>query len=202
VKLYYSPNSPYARKCLVVAYELGLRERIETIGANATPTKMDPDVAAKNPLGKVPTLILDDGTPIYDSPVIAEYLNALAGGDLLPREGPARWNALIEQALADGMLDAAILARFESVLRPENMRWNDWTSGQMAKVVGGFDELERRAGAFRDRVDIGTIAIACALGYIDLRFGYLEWRKGRQNAAAWFEKFAARESMLKTRPPG
>ena len=202
MKLFYSPNSPYARKCLVVAYELGLRDRIETIAANATPTKMDPDVAAKNPLGKVPTLVLDDGTPVYDSPVIAEYLNALAGGSLLPPEGPARWNALIEQALADGMLDAAILARFETVLRPENMRWNDWTSGQVAKVVGGFDELEGRARGFGDRVDIGTISVACALGYIDLRFGHLEWRKGRPNAAAWFEKFAARESMTKTRPPG
>src|SRR5215472_6939242 len=93
VKLYYSPNSPYARKCLVVAHELGLRERIETVGANATPTKMDPDIAAKNPLGKVPTLVLDDGTAIYDSPVIAEYLNALAGGDIVPPAGPARWNA-------------------------------------------------------------------------------------------------------------
>lgn len=202
MKLYYSPNSPYARKCLVVAYELGLRERIETAPSNATPTKMDPDVAAKNPLGKVPTLILDDGTPIYDSPVIAEYLNALSGGDIVPREGPSRWNALIEQALGDGMIDAAILARFESVLRPENMRWNDWTSGQVAKVVGGLDDTERRASAFRDRIDIGTIALACALGYIDLRFGHLEWRKGRPAAAAWFEKFAARESMVKTRPPG
>jgi glutathione S-transferase len=202
VKLFYSPNSPYARKCLVAAFELGLRERIETIASNATPTKMDPDIAAKNPLGKVPTLILDDGTAMYDSPVIAEYFNALAGGDLVPGDGTARWNVLTEQALADGMIDAAVLARFETVLRPENLRWNDWTSGQVAKVVGGLDELERRSARFGDRIDLGTIAFGCAIGYVDLRFGHLEWRKTRPRAAAWFEQFGARESMVKTRPAG
>lgn len=202
MKLFYSANSPYVRKCLVVAHEVGLRERIETLPANASPTKRDPAISAKNPLSKVPTLIADDGTAIYDSPVIAEYLNDLGGGNLIPANGPARWNALVEQALADGMLDAAILARYENFMRPENLRWNDWTSGQVDKVVGGLDELERRARSFGARVDLGTIALACALGYIDFRYGHLEWRKTRSNAAAWFEKFGERESMVKTRPPG
>lgn len=202
MKLFYSPNSPYARKCLVVAYELGLRERIETVAANAIPTKRDPAIAASNPLSKVPTLIADDSTVLYDSAVIAEYLNALGGGKLLPRDGPARWNVLVEQALADGVLDAALLARYETALRPEALRWTDWTNGQLEKVAGGLDELERRAARFGDRVDLGTIAFACALGYIDLRWGSLEWRKGRPSAAAWYERFAARDSMVKTRPPG
>jgi glutathione S-transferase len=202
VKLFYSPNSPYARKCLVVAHELGLRERVETVAVNATPTRRDPSIAASNPLSKVPTLIADDGTILYDSPVIAEYLNALGGGRLIPRDGPARWNVLVEQALADGMLDAAILARYETALRPENLRWSDWTNGQLEKLVGGLDELERRAPHFGDRVDVGTIALGCVLGYLDLRFGALDWRKGRPGAAAWYDKFAARESMVKTRPPG
>jgi len=202
MKLFYSPNSPYARKCLVVAHELGLRERIETLAANATPTRRDPDVAANNPLSKVPTLIADDGTVLYDSPVVAEYLNALGGGKLIPRDGPARWNVLVEQALADGMLDAAILARYETALRPESLRWSDWRKGQLDKVAAGLDELERRAARFGERVDLGTIALACMLGYIDLRFASLDWRKGRPNAAAWYDKFAARESMVKTRPPG
>ena len=202
MKLFYSPNSPYARKCLVAAYELGLRERIETVAANAMPTKRDPAIAANNPLSKVPTLIADDGTVLYDSPVIAEYLDTLAGGKLIPRDGPARWTVLVEQALADGILDAALLARYETALRPEALRWSDWTNGQLEKVVGGLDELERRAARFGDRVDLGTIALACALGYIDLRWGSLEWRKSRPTAAAWYERFAARDSMVKTRPPG
>lgn len=202
MKLFYSPNSPYARKCLVAAHELGLRERIEILPANAAPTKRDPDLAASNPLSKVPTLIADDGTALYDSPVIAEYLDALGGHKLIPRDGPARWNVLVEQALADGILDAALLARYETALRPENLRWGDWTSGQLEKVTGGLDELDRRAARFGDRVDLGTIACGCALGYIDLRWGALEWRKTRRNAATWFDKFGARESMVKTRPPG
>ena len=202
MKLFYSPNSPYARKCLVAAYELGLRERIETVAANAMPTKRDPAIAANNPLSKVPTLIADDGTVLYDSPVIAEYLDTLAGGKLIPRDGPARWTVLVEQALADGILDAALLARYETALRPEALRWSDWTNGQLEKVAGGLDELERRAARFVDRVDLGTIAFACALGYIDFRWGSLEWRKSRPAAGAWYERFAARDSMVKTRPPG
>ncbi|HUH93211.1 MAG TPA: glutathione S-transferase N-terminal domain-containing protein [Casimicrobiaceae bacterium] len=202
MKLFYSPNSPYARKCLVAAYELGLRERIETVAANAMPTKRDPAIAANNPLSKVPTLIADDGTVLYDSPVIAEYLDSLGGGRLIPRDGPARWNVLVEQALADGVLDAALLARYETALRPEPLRWSDWTSGQLEKVVGGLDEFERRAAHFADRVDLGTIAFACALGYIDFRWSSLDWRKSRPAAAAWYERFAARDSMVKTRPPG
>jgi glutathione S-transferase len=202
VKLFYSPNSPYARKCLVAAHELGLRERVETVTANATPVKRDPDLTASNPLGKVPTLVADDGTVLYDSPVIVEYFDALGGGKLIPKSGAARWSVLLEQALADGMLDAAILARYETALRPESLRWSDWTAGQLDKVTAGLDELERRAARFGDRVDLGTIAFGCVVGYLDLRFGSLEWRKGRPHTAAWFEKFGARESMVSTRPPG
>jgi glutathione S-transferase len=201
VKLFYSANSPYVRKCLVVAHEVGLRERIETIDADANPIRRNAEIAAKNPLGKVPTLIADDGTAVYDSPVIAEYLNALGAGNLIPRDGPARWNVLTEQALADGMLDAAVLARYEVALRPENLRWNDWIKGQQDKIVLGLDELERRAAGFVDRVDLGTISFACMLGYIDFRFAHLGWRNGRPKTAAWLEKFAKRESMVKTPPP-
>jgi glutathione S-transferase len=201
VKLLYSANSPYVRKCLVVASEVGLRERIETVDADANPTRRNPEIAAKNPLGKVPTLVTDDGTAIYDSPVIVEYLNALGGGSLIPRDGPARWNVLVEQALADGMLDAAVLARYEMALRPESFRWKEWIAGQEDKITLGLDELERRAARFGDRVDLGTIAFACMLGYIDFRFAHLAWRASRPKAAAWLEKFAKRESMVKAPPP-
>jgi glutathione S-transferase len=201
VKLLYSVNSPYVRKCLVVAHEVGLRERIETVDADANPTRRNPAITAKNPLGKLPTLITDDGTAIYDSPVIAEYLNALGGGNLIPREGPARWNVLVEQALADGMLDAAVLARYEMALRPESFRWKEWIAGQEDKIALGLDELERRAAHFGDRVDIGKIAFACMLCYIDFRFAHLNWRSTRPKAAAWLEKFAKRESMVKAPAP-
>lgn len=201
MKLLYSANSPYVRKCLVVAHEVGLRERIETVDADANPTRRNPEITAKNPLGKVPTLIIDDGTAIYDSPVIVEYLNALGGGSLLPRDGPARWNVLIEQALADGMLDAAVLARYEMALRPESLRWKEWIAGQEDKIVSGLDELERRAARFADRVDLGTIAFACMLGYIDFRFAHLNWRASRPKATAWAEKFSKRESMIKAPRP-
>lgn len=201
MKLLYSANSPYVRKCLLVACEVGLRERIETLDADANPIKRNPEIAAKNPLGKLPTLIADDGTAIYDSPVIAEYLNELGGGNLIPRDGPARWTVLIEQALADGMLDAAVLARYERALRPESLRWNDWIAGQERKITDGLDELERRAAHFGDRVDLGTISFACMLGYIDFRFAHLDWRSGRPKAAAWLATFAKRESMVKTPAP-
>lgn len=201
MKLLYSANSPYVRKCLVVACEVGVRARIELVDADANPTRRNPEIAAKNPLGKLPTLITDDGTAIYDSPVIAEYLNALGKGNLIPREGPARWSVLTEQALADGMLDAAILARYERALRPESLRWKEWLAGQEDKIVLGLDELERRAARLGDRVDLGTIAFACMLGYIDFRFAHLDWRRGRPEAAAWIEKFSKRESMIKAPPP-
>ena len=201
MKLFYSATSPFVRKCLVAAHELGLRDQIELLPANAHPINRDRTIVAQNPLGQVPTLIADDGKVLYDSRVIFEYLNALAGGELVPDEGEERWKVLTEQALADGILDAAILARYETALRPENLRWKEWTAGQVDKITCGLDELEKRAADFGDRVDLGTIAFACALGYLDFRFQHLDWRKGRPNAAAWFEWFGGRESMATTRPP-
>lgn len=201
MKLFYSATSPYVRKCLVAAHELGLRERIEFLPANANPINRDRTIVAHNPLGKVPTLIRDDGTVLYDSRVIVEYLNTLGNGKLIPPEGAARWSVLVEQSLADGMLDAALLARYETAVRPENLRWSDWTAGQLEKVTSGLVELEKRAAKFDSRVDLGTIAFGCALGYLDFRFQSIGWRNGRPNATAWFEQFGARKSMAETRPP-
>jgi glutathione S-transferase len=201
VKLFYSPTSPFVRKCLVAARELGLREKIEFLPANANPINRDRTIIPHNPLGQVPTLLLDDGTALYDSRVIVEYLNDLADGDLLSRTGPERWRILVEHSLADGILGAALLARYETAVRPENLRWNDWTAGQLDKITTGLDALENRAAGFGDRVDLGTIAFGCALGYLDFRFPHLEWRNGRPNTAAWFEWFGGRDSMVETRPP-
>ncbi len=118
MKLYYSATSPYVRKCLVSAHELGLRERIELLPAAPHPVNRDRALIVCNPLGKVPTLVTDDGTVLYDSHVICEYLNALGDGRLLP-EASARWPVYRDQALADGLLDAAVLVRYETFARPE-----------------------------------------------------------------------------------
>ena len=201
MKLFYAAASPYVRKCLVTAFELGLSDRIERLPAAANPVDRDRTIVAKNPLGKIPTLITDDGAVLYDSRVICEYLIDLADGSLLPARGPARWRALVEQSLADGISDAALLARYETAMRPEALRWDAWTAGQLEKVTSGLDEIEARAGDFGDRVDLGTIAIACALGYLDLRFQSLAWRDTRPNTAAWFQWFDGRDAMAATRPP-
>ncbi len=176
MKLYYSATSPFVRKCLVSAHELGLRERIELQPAAPHPVNRDRALVVCNPLGKVPTLVTDDGAVLYDSRVICEYLNALGDGHLIPAEPAARWSILRDEALADGMLEAAVLVRYETFARPESLRWKDWIDGQMDKVTCGLTEIEKRAGAFNQRIDLGTIAIGCALGYLDFRFAALGWR--------------------------
>jgi len=200
LKIYYSVTSPFVRKCLVAAHELDLRDRIELVDANAHPVTRDRGLVALNPLGQVPTLVADDGAVLYDSRVIVEYLNALVDGDLLPDDPDARWGVLVEQALADGITDAALLTRYEVAARPEALRWGEWIEGQLDKVACGLADLERRASSFGDRVDVGTISFACSLGYLDFRFASLAWRDRHPNAAAWYEWFAGRESMVATRP--
>lgn len=200
MKIHYSVTSPFVRKCLVAAHELGLRDRIELVDASAHPVTRDRGLVALNPLGQVPTLVTDDGAVLYDSRVIVEYLNALADGDLVPEDPDARWGVLVEQALADGITDAALLTRYEVAARPEALRWGEWIEGQLDKVACGLADLERRASSFGDRVDVGTISFACSLGYLDFRFASLAWRERHPNAAAWYEWFAGRESMVATRP--
>jgi len=201
MKLFYAAPSPFVRKCLVAAHELGLRERIELVPASPHPVNRSAAIIAHNPLGKIPTLIDDDGTVLYDSRVICEYLNAQGDGHLIPAAGPARWQALVEQSLGDGIMDAAVLARYETAARPESLRWKDWTAGQLDKVSCGLAEIERLAQGFAQRIDVGTIAIGCALGYLDLRYASLAWRDQYSATAVWFAGFGERHSMVATRPP-
>jgi glutathione S-transferase len=200
MKIFYAAASPFVRKCLVVAHELGLRERVELVPATAHPINRSDAIVTHNPLGKIPTLLLDDGTVLYDSPVICEYLNALGNGALIPSAGPERWGVLVDQALADGIMDAAVLVRYEQVVRPETLRWPEWITGQLQKVRSGLAAIERQAATLGDRVDLGTIAIGCALGYLDLRFDALGWREQHPATAAWLERFSTRDSMKSTRP--
>ena len=157
MKIFYSPASPFVRKCMVVAHELGIADRIEKLPSAAGPVKRDATILPKNPLGQVPTFLCDDGQVLFDSRVICEYLNATQSGALFPAEGAERWARLTELALADGMTAAALLARYETMLRPEALRWNEWTEGQLAKVRTGVEWLETASPSFGERVDIGTI---------------------------------------------
>ena len=200
MKLFYSGASPYVRKCMVVAHELGLAARIEHLPAAAHPVNRDQNIVRNNPLGKVPTLLTDDGTVLYDSRVICEFLNELGGGKLFPAGGAQRWQVLTEQSLGDGILDAALLARYEGAMRPEPLRWADWTTGQLDKIHCGLAAIDAKADSLGDRVDIGTITMGCVLGYLDLRFDHLGWRQQHAKAAAWFARFNARAAMQATLP--
>lgn len=199
MKLHYNPASPYVRKVRVLALETGLMGDIELAKVTLTPTGPDADVCADNPIGKIPTLSRDDGSAIYDSRVICEYLDSRHGGTpMFPEAGEARWTAVRLQALADGILDAAVGTRYETFLRPEALRWSHWVDAQMAKIRRSLDALENES--FGERVDIGTISVACALGYLDFRYPDEGWRDARPNLAKWFEKFSQRPSMSETRP--
>jgi glutathione S-transferase len=202
MKLRYSPTSPYVRKVMVVALETGLAERIERLPTSVAPTKPNDEVARENPLVKVPALTTDDGLVLYDSPVICEYLDTLHDGPkLFPAPGRARWVALRQQALGDGILDAAILGRYE-ITRPQQYQWPDWLDAQMRKVRNALAalEMECESGDLGGALTIGQVTVACALGYLDFRYASEEWRSRSRRLAGWFAGFAERKSFALTAP--
>ncbi len=202
MKLYYSPTSPYVRKVIVLALETGLNDKIERLATPTTPVDQNPEVAKANPVAKVPTLVTADGLHLFDSRVICEYLDTLHDKPkFFPAAGAARWNALRQQALGDGLLDAALLARYEGFLRPEDKRWAAWSEGQMKKVHGALAEIDAIANGLGDRVDIGTVTLACALGYMDFRYAGIGWRQQYQKAASFADRLFARPSFQATVPP-
>jgi glutathione S-transferase len=199
MKLRHAAASPFVRKVMVAAHELALAGRIELVPTNVTPIRTNETLAPENPLMKVPSLVTDDRQVLYDSPVICEYLDSLAGGGMLfPAAGIERWTALRRQALADGILDALILCRYES-LRPEDKRWSGWTDGQIAKAHEGLAAAENeQLSGFST---IGHIAIACMLGYLDFRFPEDGWRRRHPKLERWLAGVEERPSMRLTRPP-
>jgi glutathione S-transferase len=201
MRLLYSAASPFARKARVTALELGLADKIELVPIATTPIKPDPKLEAVNPIRKIPALVLDDGTALFESLAVCEYLDAEHGGNrLLPASGPGRWKERRIEALATGITDAAVLVVLETRLRPEANRWPDWIDAQLLKVNSGLDMLEAEAPDFGDGTSIGRIAVGCALGYLGFRFPDLDWRTGRPALAAWFDTFDARPAMAETRP--
>jgi len=204
MKLFHSPASPYVRMVMAVALETGQDAKIELLPSAAGPVKRDQTLLPHNPAGKVPTAILDDGTALYDSRVICEYLDAQHPGErLFPAEGPQRWKTLTLFALSQALLDAALLARYEVALRPTEKRWDDWLSGQLAKIDSSVAELEARwVDHLQTTFDIGTLGVACALGYLDFRFGDRDWRAAAPRLAAWYAAASHRPSLSATRPAG
>lgn len=202
MKLFYSPASPFARKVIMAAYELGLADQIILQVAAASPVSPNIVLAASNPLGKIPTLLLDDGRAIYDSGVIVGYLDSLSEKSLTPKVGAVRWAVLTEHAAADGLMEAALLARYEMALRPEQYRWNEWVQGQMGKIrraLDMFDAAERRAGEDLTLADIG---VACGLGYLDFRFPEEDWRSTRPRLKAFHTAISSRPSFVLSDPNG
>ncbi|MCX8500723.1 MAG: glutathione S-transferase [Alphaproteobacteria bacterium] len=201
MKLFYSPTSPYVRKVSVIAELTGMAAKIERVVPDFSPIKIAPELMAKNPLGKIPVLVLDDGLVLYDSTVICQYLDDLAGTGLYPRAGRLRWLVLRAEALADGLMDAAVLMRYETALRPADKQWGEWRDGQLRKVNHALAEMESELGS-RPRFDAGHGATAVALGYLRLRTPDMGWEKSHPKLAAWFSEVDERPEFSTTRPVG
>ena len=201
MKLHWSPRSPFVRKVTILLQETGLDKQVSqvrSVAAIAVPNAM---LMLDNPLSQIPTLVLDDGQVLYDSPVICEYLDSLHDGPrFFPAAGPARWLALRRQALADGMLAILLVWRQER-MKTTAQQLPDWLASFATKINASLARLEQEAPALsRDGFDIGHISIGCMLSYLDYRFSDLDWRTDHPALAAWHAGFAQRPAVIATAP--
>jgi glutathione S-transferase len=202
MKLLYQTHSPYARKVLVFAHEAGLADRLQVVHHETSPTRSNPEVFAENPLGKVPVLLRPGMPSLFDSDVICAYLDTLHRGRLhdgrrlIPLEGETRWHALRMQSVAQGIADAGIAVRWETVRRPEPLRYPLLRDGYVTKLIASYDWLEQELDVAAP-VHVGHIAVATALAWIEFR-ELPDFREGRPRLAAWFDQFEQRASMLAT----
>jgi glutathione S-transferase len=202
MKLTFAPTSPYARKVRIAAIELGLIDKIELVATSVTPGKLNEEYSRDiSPLRKLPALILDNGSTIVDSYVIAEYLDELGGNKLIPTSGPAKWRVKTEHAITQGMLESMLLCRYERMLRPEDKRWDTWIDDQWERAWQGFKLFESRPETLARPFDIAQIGLVCALGYADFRFADCGWRKAYPKLAAFHETMMKRPSVRDTVPP-
>jgi len=202
MKLRFAHASPYVRKVRVLIREAGLTEKVDENEVHTTPMSTSDELWAENPTGRIPVLVLDDGSTLYDSRVITQYLDNQHGGrKLYPESGAARWMVMRQEAVAEGLLDSAVNIRYEMALRPESLRWNDWIEAQLRKVRSALDAMEADVGNLGEEVTMAHIAFGAALGYLDYRFGDLGWRAAHPKLAAWYEAFEKRPAMMETRPP-
>ncbi len=202
MKLFYSPTSPYARKCRVVAIEKGVAAQMEIVASS--PMASGAELLAVNPLSKVPALALPDGRCIVDSPVICQFLDGLSDGRrVIPADGAARIDCLTREALADGITDAAFSLTMERK-RPAEQQSSEWIGrwiNAIRRTVAHFDAHVPQRPSTDRGPDLGDIALACALGYLDLRHGDLGWRMSAPALAGWFTDISERQSLASTVPP-
>lgn len=198
MQLYTSPTTPFGRKIAVLLHEKSLLDRITLTLASGTPLEPGTMPVAHNPLGKIPVLVLNDGTAIYDSRVITRFLDDHFDLGIYPK-GAALWDALTREAAVDGIIDAAVLMAYEMRLRPEDRQFAPWIEGQWSKITRTLDMFE--AAPLADEFDMVQIAIACALSYLDFRHDARSWRIGRPNLAAWSGAQSGRQSMVLTAQP-
>lgn len=197
LRLLYQTHSPYARKALVFAHEAGIAGRIEVAHHETSPTRRNAHVFAENPLGKVPVLVRPGQPSIFDSDVICAYFDTLHDGRrLIPAQGEARWQALRVQAVAQGLADAGIAVRWETVRRPEALRYAALRDGYVEKLIASYDWLERELDV-DSAIHVGHVALATTLAWIEFR-DLPTFRDGRPRLAAWFDAFDTRPSMRAT----
>jgi len=199
--MHWSPRSPFVRKVMIVAHEVGLADRIETVRTLVAAATPNVELMKQNPQSRLPTLVLADGTVIYDSPVIAEYFDSLNTGEkLFPASFPERLVALRRQSLGDGMLDTMLMWRAEQLRAPEHQSIKHMQAWKLKTIVS-VDMLEQEADALAaSRFSIGHIGLGVALGYIDFRFPNLNWRNGHPRLAAWHKTFEARPAVQANAP--
>ena len=198
MKLHWSPKSPYVRKVMICAHELGILPKLELVRSVAAMLEPNPSLMADNPLSKIPTLVRADGSTLFDSIVICEYLNDLAGGTLFPPQGDARWQALRWQAFGDGLLDILILWRNE---REREYPLEALLDAFELKTRASLKLLDTEAEALGSApFSIGHVTLGCALGYLDYRFGVLGWRELAPRLADWFATLRDRPSFQATEP--
>jgi glutathione S-transferase len=196
MKLHWSPRSPFVRKVMIAIHEIGLQDQVACVRTVVAATRVHEGLMDDNPLSKLPTLVLDDGTPVYDSHVICEYLDTLHGGArFFPAAWPERLIALRHAALGDGLMDLGLLWLIERK-RGEGMQSAELVTACARKVERVLERLETDVATLTGRpFDIGHLTIGAALGYLDFRFPFLDWRNGHPALAAWHAEFLARPSV-------
>lgn len=210
MKLFFAPPSPYSRKVRVLARELCLASTITEVSVHTTPVAPAAEVTEANPLSKIPTLMTDSGMVLYDSRVICDYLIEMAeerssltsqqSKERAARPHALRWQVARRHALADGILDAGLAHRYETVLRPKELHWQPWLEAQHNKITTAVALVATDLPDIEDSVGIDAIAIACALGWLAFRMPDIDWRVAHPSLAKFADAMAERRSMTETRP--